>query len=617
MRFQELNGRVYALSAASLAAAFLCVRFLLHHFEVQSVVLLLGCTALLAVCIVRTARGGNRRERILALILACAFSAAQIVGSRINLLTPPFFNGIRRRDLFAWVAMSAALFFVLAQWFRFCAVHGASRAARSAHPRVWLAVFLILALAWLPYYLSYYPGNFSNDTFNSLSQTFSMKLNNNHPVLFTFLVGGFARLGLLLGDITLGIGLFSACQMLLLAAVLGYCVYWLYRKGVSPLALTLCTAFFALNPVVAMCAIALLKDVSYSACMLLFALLLYDVSASEGAYLDVSHRGGLGRLIILCTLLSFLRNGSYYMIVAVMLVLLIKYRLQRRRLLAAAIAMLVLIPLVQIVGYRMLGVRSAAAEESLGVPIQQIAYTVIEDGEITPQQEAFLSEIIPVEDIPRRFTPGLVDTIKFYDGFNSGFLAANKREFLRVWMDIFFVGKRNMLLYGRAWLMQTVGYYYVPVDDYAYNLLDYTESYTALFKEENTFGIVGKDLIRCMTGRSMQGLLHTICTADDVPVLGLCFNCAAMIWFFALSCATVIAKRQTRALLPALPFAVFFLGLMLVVPIYVCLRYLLMLHMALPFLCLQMFRGAVKAAGDFAWRAGRAENLEQNAENVG
>ena len=74
---------------------------------------------------------------------------------------------------------------------------------------------VVIVLAWIPYYLSYYPGGIFADTLGSIRYALAGDLTNRHPFFYTVLIGlSIKAANLFHRDLTWAIGFFTAVQML-------------------------------------------------------------------------------------------------------------------------------------------------------------------------------------------------------------------------------------------------------------------------------------------------------------------------------------------------------------------------------------------------------------------
>lgn len=131
----------------------------------------------------------------------------------------------------------------------------------------------------MPFFLAFYPGNISGDSFSSIYQALSHITSTAHPVLFTLLVKVTLKTGLFLfHNMNAAIAVFSITQMLLLDGILTYTVFWLNRHGISRKGCILAVIYFALNPLIVRFSFTMWKDILFSGVMLLLVLFLYDVA---------------------------------------------------------------------------------------------------------------------------------------------------------------------------------------------------------------------------------------------------------------------------------------------------------------------------------------------------
>lgn len=61
-------------------------------------------------------------------------------------------------------------------------------------------IFVLILMAWLPFFLAFYPGNLSPDSYSSINQALTWISSTAHPVLFTLLVKLCLWIGLRLFD---------------------------------------------------------------------------------------------------------------------------------------------------------------------------------------------------------------------------------------------------------------------------------------------------------------------------------------------------------------------------------------------------------------------------------
>lgn len=361
---------------------------------------------------------------LLCLILVCLFSFLGLLSRPRERAAVPLQTGIAPSQI-KWMLLLTAVFFV----------------------------------AWLPYFLVYYPGLIYGDSLNSLTQAVHAAPYTNHfPLLYTLFIELCLQIGCAIADITLGCAIYTLVQMLVLGLLCAYLICWLYHKGISKAACFFFVLVFCFMRCFPQHAVSMWKDPVFSAALMFYSLKLFDLVLSRGeigrkvSFLVESLLG----ILTVC----FTRNNGVY-IVAFCLVMLFAVAF-RQKLLARMRGILILhlvcvVFVVVLTGpvFNHLGVGNETAE-SLGIPLQQIARTVTYDGTFTEEDLAFVNELLPLENWKADYTPSLVDPVKWDTSFNTAFFTENKGEFLAVWFRTLL---RNPARYVESWILSTYGYW--------------------------------------------------------------------------------------------------------------------------------------------------------------
>ena len=94
----------------------------------------------------------------------------------------------------------------------------------------WISLVL-LVLCWSPVLVAYFPGITGYDMDFQIYQIVSGNYSSHHPLLHTLFIEAFYRLGAALGSPSLGYGLYTLMQALLLACSIAYATAWLASIG--------------------------------------------------------------------------------------------------------------------------------------------------------------------------------------------------------------------------------------------------------------------------------------------------------------------------------------------------------------------------------------------------
>lgn len=507
------------------------------------------------------------------LLFLFLLSGTIIIGGKIHITDVPYFHKLFILD-FIWMGLLCWILFPLGRWLAAkINCHLVEVCKAEGQKRWWLGAFLLLTIAWMPYLLAYYPGVITADSMTSLLQVKDLSILYNHiPIAYTLLIALFARIGWGLGDANFGVFLFSLAQLLLMAAVLSYSVYWIRTRISKNKVLTFgLLIFYGLNPVIALYSVTMWKDVLFSAWIVLFCLFLADVGMSGGKVLET--KKGLAWLGILFLLVAFGRNNGIYVIVLCWAVLLLCYKNIRKKLFASGGAVILLILLVQGSGYKALEIDQAGFAESVGIPLQQISYTIVQDGNLKEEDKEFIEKIIPIQTIEECYSPVSADNIKFNAEFDTAFFEENKVEFLKLYLRLL---PANLPSYVQSYLLSTVGFWHIePI-----------EWLGAEGVHENEMGIYGVDYLKKYLHLDWR---ENMSAALDGMRKWPVTNVGLLVWLvFFYTVISFIQKQPWKALL-ALPLVGCWLTIMIATPVCSQFRYVYYYHLILPVVCVLIF----------------------------
>lgn len=446
---------------------------------------------------------------------------------------------------------------------------------------------ILIFAAWLPYYLSYYPGGIYSDTFNSITYALTDTLCNRHPLFYNFLIGLAIKSGEVLGkDLEWSMGLFLAVQMILIAIELLYFLYWMIRHRIPGRMRTCVMAFMTFFTLIPLYAISVWKDTPFAMAFLLWFFFAADL------FLEV--RKGVWRLKSLAGfvagmfLVAFTRNNGIYVAAfaaAAFIFFTITFRFDsgsaayilsacKRKIgirpglikkimtYAALLCSVFVIACIQGPVYRRMGVIPTDVVEDIGMPIQQICSVVVHGGEITEAQKESINRFIPYENIPEYFKPCVVDSIKWYAGMDWGYLELHKAEFWDLWKHLFM---QNPQIYFEEYLLQTLGFWNVGVSG--------SNGYAEVEVWSNDYGLVQTDYFAKIFGFSFQQFVNP----------RFYISCAWFFWFFFVSTVLIMKHYGFWNGFLFMPQLGVWLTLMVATPIAVSLRYVSPLLFTLPF----------------------------------
>ncbi len=208
-----------------------------------------------------------------------------------------------------------------------------------------------------------------------------------------------------------------------------------------------------------------------------------------------------------------------------------------------------------------MGIYKGSICESLGVPIQQIAYVVVNEKNVTPEQLELIENVLPIQDIKANHYNMIVDRIKWSLNFNEDYLVNHLPEFFKLYVQLFF---QNPKEYVEAFLLQNSGFWSFTVNG--------DEAYISNYNWYLYRNFQNKDLIYNATNFSLSKILNPIVYLSG----GLFF------WITLTSFVVTSQIANKKFLLGYLPLLTLWGTIMIATPLAVSLRYVFSLVLAIP-----------------------------------
>lgn len=456
---------------------------------------------------------------------------------------------------------------------------------------IFLICWLVILLCWIPVFLAYYPAVMSYDFHRQSQEAYKgyIWFNSHHPLIHTFLIRVFFRLGELIKSYQASMAIFSLLQMMILSAVLAYSCQMmerlLHRRWPSLIAMLL----FALLPIHPVLAISMTKDILFTAFFLLLLLLMIELRMYYG--------GKFGRCMLYIAmaltgiLMILFRNNAVYafMVFAVFYVIMA----EKKKLQIAVLCAVVLMG-----GQGAKSLMQNAMQAGSGSKVEMYSLFIQQFGRVGRYHEGSLSaqdywllDHYVHHEYWEKYNPPLADTIK-------GLVAVS--NFLD-WEDDIPTMLRNWLKFGLeypndyidAFLALTSGYWFLDDVSHA-EVLGYGDDtnlgllYTFNASVSDSFeGIESHSFLPGLLN-IYQKIVNGNCYFDW-PVLSSLFKPAWYCWALVLVMISLVYLRCGRklyvCLFPFLYLMTLFLG-----PV-VNMRYVYPIIVAVPFLFAWLFEG--------------------------
>lgn len=445
--------------------------------------------------------------------------------------------------------------------------------------RFFFISFAVIAAAWFPCWLAYYPANYSYDGEPQLIQYTTGVFNSHHPLLHTILLGRCYNLGVFLkahGIPVDGMAVYSALQALFLAYAYAFAVRFAAKRGATKAGIVTMLLWFALFPVHPVMAVTTTKDIFFTAFAVLFLLRLSDIlipaspdsderkemAGSRARILFFLQRVLLGFDGVMMTL--FRKNGLYMMLLLLVFLVIsaaaAAVSLKRGRKDSVCLSAMAVFLLVMILVYKgtdayLIKITNAGkgeAAEALSLPLQQIARAYKSGGNSLKEDDLNDVEKYISEFGLNQYRPSISDGVKQY--FNNEEYAENRSEFFKVWLRI---GIESPGAYAAAFLYQTMGAWYPDDVSHLEVYRDWWRNRVCYIVTDAEPVFVAYDFVErdnfAPAVRSFYEAICTDCVYRKIPLVEYLFS--PLLWClgaFMLPIALLVRKRK-RAFLVSVP----------------------------------------------------------------
>ena len=442
-----------------------------------------------------------------------------------------------------------------------------------------ISVFLVLIILWLPYLIILYPGSAWYDCSSSILQIYGVReLSNWNPIIQTFLIGGFIRLGEKIHDPNLGIFLYNFLQCILASIVISYGLSSLYRIEHNKKIIFLGIVIYGLLPVYPIYITSMGKDTNWS-CFLLLSIICIFNTMNDFHWIQKVKNIVLYYFALLGVCL--LRNAGIYVAICfcIILIVILPRQMKYKHLIRQIILLIVILfwnnTLLPILGINIDNI----SRDNWNIQFQQIArYVNLYPNEVTEKEKQTINMMLSYDDVLTEYNPNIVDTItEVYYG--DSISNEDKQEFVKMYWRMF---RKHPLCFVDAIMAKSCGYFtplkYESVKPFT--IIGVHDIYTSIQKYMSDFKIYNVF--------NLDIYSQYIELLQKIPILRLITHCGFWVWalFFELGFAIKNKKREFCIL--AIPFFVIVLGL-IVVPANNYFRYVLSLPFVLPFLILGIY----------------------------
>lgn len=436
--------------------------------------------------------------------------------------------------------------------------------------------FLIILLAYIPYFLTYYPGVLSPDSVGQVEMSLGLiPLTNHHPLFHTLLIGIVMNLGKIMNNYTLAVALFSLLQMCFMAFTFSYSLYYMAKKKVDVRIRIVSLIFFALYPIHALYSLTMWKDIPFAIVMLLLTINLSNLYYDKEKYLN--SKFNIFILIINLIAVMLFRNNGLYVVLLLLPCLLLFFKKEYKKILIISFSVLFFYALWKGVVFKLLNVSEGSSREAFSIPLQQFARIKnFKYYDLTEEEKEKIDNFFTVDNIEDYYYPIISDQVK--NNFDEKYFKDNKLKILTTYLEFAFKYPRVTM---ESFFAGSYGYYYPEAIHWVVG----REIYDASESEWKNLNIKTDPIIEISLVKKIDNLIDR----RDLPFISMTFS----IGFAFISLITMlmynIYKKNYYIIIIYLPILFLWLTC-LASPVFGEFRYIYSLFTCLPLIISLNFR---------------------------
>lgn len=416
--------------------------------------------------------------------------------------------------------------------------------------KAFFIIAVIILVCWTPYFLYEFPGIMTADSLVQYGQIMGVEpVSNHHPILHTLLIEFFYKLGLLFtGSEEIAIAFYTVFQMIFMSL----CCSLLTLHIESRRWQILTVLFFAVVPFNAVFAMTIWKDIIFAGITMILFCLVVDMRKKEkNTLLSWAEFTFIGLLFTL------LRSNAWYAFIVWIPFLLFAFKKDVKKAVISVFAVVALVLVIKGPVMTWVGVAQPDFVESLSVPLQQVARSMVEEVEFSDEDTALIENVIDTTYVKELYAFDFADNIKeLARAGHPEIIEDNKADYFKLWTRIV---SKHPLIAVRAWYDLVGGYIYpdVPV---RVGEIDGIMG--------NEFGLYWNPIIGGPVVVKTREIMLKL--GDFVPLYGMLFSIGAYTWLLVF--AIVISLRRKGPVLCKL-LLLFQVGTLLIASPVVDFRY--------------------------------------------
>ena len=427
----------------------------------------------------------------------------------------------------------------------------------------YLIIWLLIIFAWIPYFLSCYPGILTPDPILQIEQIIGLQeITNNYPIIHTLLIKFCLNVASLFGNYTTGIGLYSIIQMIIMSFIFTITIRWMVKNNFNSRLILFALGFYALYPVNAFYSVTVWKDIIYSVLILLFFILVYSIIQKEDQFKNYII---FFIVIVGCTLF---RNNGFLVIIPVLLILIFKLK-NNRKPLSISLICLVSFLLLWISSLNFIfKIPTTSTIDAFSVPLQQVARIYVKNGDTLTKHEIKLIDKYFNTNIKDYYNPQVSDAVK--DNFKLDEYKNDKLSFITLWIKLVF---KHPIISLESFLYNNYGYWYPKSQHWvvARGIID----------SEKNWQIQNGPHEKPLINGSFVDIIQNFIDNRKIPIIPMLYSLGFLTWIILIMMAYTIYKKERKTFLSYTPIIFVFINCIFS-PVWAEFRYYYPIIVCLP-----------------------------------
>ena len=435
--------------------------------------------------------------------------------------------------------------------------------------KLFLILFLILIICWLPYLLSLYPGTMSADSMGEFYTAIKGTINSDHhTVLHMLIIIGTHRLAnLFTNDLMMSLLIYSIVQMIVMSIILSLSVVFTYNKTKNKYFIIISMLYFGIMPIFGYYSVVMWKDIWYGIFMVLLTICCYNVIYNED---DLKNKDLVlfGLASLLCI---FSRNNGLYMYIMVGIASIFCCRKNLKKMGIVFGIVLTVFFIIKYPIYNTLNIERSGSSEYIGIPMQQIGRMAYKEIPFTKKEQEKISEIIDYKVLKEAYNPTVSDGIKFNPNYHRYVFEKDKAGFLKLWLNMI---RKHPTIAVESYLISTLGYWYPNLKNSAY---------------ENT--IIDNNIGLKIKPKGSQAINKYVqfMGNKDLPIISNLWSIGLLVWIVIVSTYILIIRKNKKYVFAYIPIYGNLISILVATPVHNEIRYVFSLYTCFTLLLLMPY----------------------------